>query len=164
MGKQIIGKFDKQCKNIEFFEVISSYKHYTILRKQCSDKYYVYDNYSKLLSEGKNIPNMSIKKCNNQKLLDGFNLTKWNHNCLFFWADSKFVTEYGLPEYDQLVELYRKLIRVKLSQKEILDRLLILKKCTNWLVYIKCYFMTKKHLKLQDKAIRGMIKEFKLIW
>ena len=44
MEKQIVGKFDKKLKKIEFYELIDSYKYFTLLRKQGTDEYYIWDD------------------------------------------------------------------------------------------------------------------------
>lgn len=162
MAQKIVGKFNKDLERIEFYEIMENYKHYTVIRKQGTNTYYIWDNNNSLLSDDLHI--ISIPK-DKKKYIDIINkIQTWYIGVVFFWADSKFVTEYGLPNYDKLVSLYKELINIKGTEIQILKTLVEVKENEGLLNYLKCRAISFRFLRAQKKTIRKLEKEFKLIW
>ena len=109
MGKEIVGNFNKDLSKIEFYEIVDNYKIYTIIRKQATDKYYLYDNKLGVLSEELDITELPEDKNEYDEILK--EKKTWYYGVVFFWADSKFVTEYGAPYYHKLVDIYKEVCR-----------------------------------------------------
>lgn len=162
MAKRIVAKFDKNFDKIEFYEVIKDYKQYTIIKKQGTNEYYLWDNDNSLLSDDLHIISLPednktmsdiIKKC-----------IYWWKGFVFFWADSKFVTEYGLPNYDKLVNIYKELINIKLTELQVEETLQETWKNEGLITYIKVKLLARKLLNAQKQTIKKLEKEFKIIW
>ena len=86
MGKEIVGNFNKDLSKIEFYEIVDNYKIYTIIRKQVTDKYYLYDNKLGVLSEELDITELPKDKNKYDEIL-GVTLASQNQY-------AKRVTEY----------------------------------------------------------------------
>lgn len=162
MAKRIVGKFNKDLEHIEFYEIIDSYKQYTVIRKQGFNKYYVWDNKNSLLSDDLHIVAVPKDKSKYEEILD--NVRTWYIGVVFFWADSKFVTQYGLPNYDKLVNLYKELLNIKATEIQIEDTLAEVRNNEGFISYLKCMFVSRRFLRAQKGTIRRLEKEFKLIW
>lgn len=162
MARKIVGKFDKNLEKIEFYEVIDSYKEYSVIRKQGTNTYFVWDNNNSLLSSDLHIVAIPTDKSKYEHILE--TVQTWYIGVIFFWADSKFVTQYGFPNYDKLVNLYKELINIKNTEIEILHTLMAVKEKEGLLSYIKCKLISYRFLRAQKKTIKKLEKEFKLIW
>lgn len=162
MAQRIVGKFNKDLEKIEFYEIMEDYKHYTVIRKQGTDTYYIWDNKNSLLSEELNIESIPKDKKDYTYILDSINT--WYIGAVFFWANSKFVTQYGLPNYDKLVNLYKELLNIKASEIQIEDTLAEVRNNEGFVSYLKCMFISRRFIRAQKKTIRKLEKEFKLIW
>lgn len=162
MAQKIVGKFNKNLEKIEFYEIIEDYKHYTIIKKQGTNMYYMWDNKNSLLSDELHMPTVPKDKKDYVYIMDA--IKTWYIGVVFFWADSKFVTEYGLPNYDKLVSLYRELINIKGTEIQILNTLMEVKENEGFLNYLKCKAISFRFLRAQKKTIRKLEKEFKLVW
>lgn len=161
-NQQVIGKFNKNLDKIQFYDVVDTFKHYIILRKQGTDKYYAWDNKEKMLSDDLHINNIPSEKKLYEYIID--NSYGWHLGEVMFYADSQFVTDYGLPHYDKLVEIYKHLLGVKKSDCEIKMELEKIRYTESYLVYLKCKIHTKRYLRKQRKIEKELEKEFKLIW
>lgn len=162
MAKRIVGKFNKSIEKIEFYEIVEDYKQYTIIRKQGTKSYYIWDNKNSLLSSNLHIPEVPKDKKDYIYILDS--IRTWYIGIVFFWADSKFVKEYGNPNYDKLVNLYKELINIKATEIQILETLFNVKEKEGLFSYIKCKLISYRFLRAQKKTIRKLEKEFKLVW
>ena len=160
--RQIVGKFNKELSRIEFYEIMDNYKEYTIIRKQGTNSYYAWNNKKKLFSNKLclgSIPQDKTKYENVIKLID-----VWFNKVVFFWATSKFVTEYGLPHYDRLIALYKELIDIKLNDIKLQETLENIRKNEGFLTYLRCRITSYRFITAQRGTIRRLEKEFELIW
>lgn len=156
MAKKIVAKFNETFSEIEFYEIMDNFKQYTILREQGTDNYYLYDNDNALVSE-------RIENINNFK--NDIKYIEWYYGTVFFWADSKFVTEYGLPGYDKLIYLYRELVALRTSEVDIKISLDKIREAGGTIIdYLKCRLVAYRFFKYQKNTIKKLVKEFKLIW
>ncbi|MGM9543526.1 MAG: hypothetical protein ACI3T9_00950 [Romboutsia timonensis] len=162
MAKQIVGKFNKDFSKIEFYEIMDNYKEYTIIRKQGTTDYYAWDNKASFLSDNLHIISIPDNKVLYDKIIE--HVRTWYVGAVFFWADSKFVTEYGLPNYDKLVNIYKELINIKATELEILNTVLECKENESFLTYIRTKMLAYKFLRRQRKTVKELEKEFKIIW
>lgn len=123
MTKRIVGKFKKDLSRIEFYTVIDDYAQYTILEKHTENPIncYVYDNKTSTLGL------VQLKEPQRKDVLRAIkeDTIRWlNENVLFFWADSRFVTEYGAPHYNSLIRLYREILDMRkavVREKQLLE-------------------------------------------
>ena len=92
------------------------------------------------------------------------NCEEWYYELVFFWADSKFVTEYGLPNYEKLVDIYKQLINIKITGFNVQQTLKEVWENENLMVYIKTKLLARKLLKAQKQTVKKLEKEFKIIW
>lgn len=162
MKKEIVAKFNKNLTKIEFYEITDNYKEYTIIRKQGTNEYYAYDNQNGMVSDNLHIISAPTDKTKYKDIIK--NSRMWFYGAIFFWADSKFVTEYGLPNYDKLVSIYKELINVRVSETEILKTLDEVRRKESFFRYLKCRAMSYRFIRIQRKTINRLVKEFKLIW
>lgn len=162
MGKEIVGNFNKDLSKIEFYEIVDNYKIYTIIRKQATDKYYLYDNKLGVLSEELDITELPEDKNEYDKILN--EKRTWYYGVVFFWADSKFVTEYGAPYYHKLVDIYKEVCNIKMNEVELLNTLKSIKVEEDFINYLRCKIIIFRILRSQRKTIKKFVKEFKLIW
>ena len=88
----------------------------------------------------------------------------WFYGVVFFWADSKFVTQYGLPYYDTLIEIYKKLIDLRESEWAIDNDLARVLNNGNIFMYLKYRWIAFLHRRRQKGIIRNLIKELNIIW
>lgn len=161
--KEIVAKFNRDLTKIEFYEIVDNFKRFTILRRQGTDIYYAWDNRNKLFTMNDlNIDGVPFDKEDYYEIFD--NVDNWYCGVVFFWADSKFVNEYGLPHYDKLVNIYKELLNVKNTEVEILNTLAEVKKNEGLIAYLRCRMIANRFLRMQKKSIKKLEKEFKLIW
>ena len=153
-SRQIVGKFNKTLDNIEFYEIIKSFNNYTIIKKINKVEYLLYNEEGYLSKNSyDNIDNM----------INDLDKMEWTEDVLFFWADSKFVTEVYKSNYDILVDLYKNMKVCKRRELELKKELSDLK--TKSLIGYIYYSITLKILnRKQNKSIRKIVKEFKIIW
>lgn len=159
--KKIVGKFNKSLTKIEFYEIVGGYGRYTLLRKQGTTEQYLWDNKRSWLSEElgfDEVPSL----WEYPEIID--NINKWNAGHIFFWATSKFVTEYGLPTYDSLMEIYEQLCSIRLNEINIYQTMQEIRGEANPIQYFKCWLLTKKFLRRQRRTIKDLEREFKVIW
>lgn len=162
MKKKIVGKFNEDFSKVEFYEIIDNYKQYTILRKQGSSTYYVWDNKQRLLSHKLWIIAAPKEKDKYEYIIGSIKM--WYKGIVFFWADSKFVTEHGLPHYDKLIEVYKQLISIKLNDIKMDKTLMDIKDEEGFFTYLKCKLLSFRFLNAQKKTFKKLEKEYKLIW
>lgn len=162
MAKKVVGKFNHNLTKIEFYDIVDNYKHYTILKKQGTKEHYAWDNETSMLSSDLHILVVPENKTLYKMIME--RVHKWYYGDVFFWADSKFVTQYGLPNYDRLVNLYRELLEIKDTEVEILRLLIEVEENESFIDYVKCRWRCSKLLRAQRKTIKKLAKEFKLIW
>ena len=161
MGKKIVGKLDNGFEKIEFYEIVDNYKHFTIIRKQGTSNYYAWDNKLSVLSEKLDI----IYMPEDVELLEDVinNMYVWYPE-VFFWADSKFVTDYGLPHYDKLIDIYIELVNIRITELKIKETIRQCRENDTFINYIKNVMLANKFLRRQKRTVRELEKEFKVIW
>lgn len=161
MGKKIVGKLDNSFEKIEFYEIVDNYKHFTIIRKQGTSNYYAWDNKLSVLSEKLDI----IYMPEDVELLEDVinNMYVWYPE-VFFWADSKFVTDYGLPHYDKLIDIYIELVNIRITELKIKETIRQCRENDTFINYIKNVMLANKFLRRQKRTVRELEKEFKVIW
>lgn len=162
MGKQIVATFNEDFSKIEFYTIVDNYKRYTIIRRSGTDLYYAWDNINSLLSDNLHIITIPEDKEKYIEIIK--NVQTWYIGAVFFWADSKFVTEYGLPNYDKLVDIFKQLVTIKGTEIEILNTVQKCKENESFLNYIRTKILANKFLRRQRKTIKELEKEFKIIW
>ena len=159
--KKIVGKFNKSLTKIEFYEITGSYGRYTLLRKQGTEKQYLWDSKNSLLSEELGFSEVPTF-WEYREIIDNINC--WYAGHIFFWATSKFVTEYGLPGYDMLMDIYNQMLCIRLNEINIMKTMEDIKGEASIISYFKCWLLTKKFLRRQRRTIRDLEREFKVIW
>ena len=162
MAKRIVAKFEKNLDKREFYEVMKDYGDFTIIRKQGTKEYHAWDNKYSVLSDDLHIDGLPEDKDEMFKILD--DCQTWWCGLVFFWADSKFVTEYGLPNYDKLVNIYKEIINIKMTELDIQQTLNEVKEQESFMVYIKTKLLARRLLRAQRNAVRKLEKELKIIW
>lgn len=163
MGKQIVGMFDTDFSKIIFYEIMDNWNEYTILRKQGTNEHYLYNNEYKVFTHQHiHIINIPEDKSKYDKLIDPKQYD-WAMDPVFFWADSRFVTDYGLPGYDKLIELYKNLIEIRYSDFQIAEQLSYAKE-QGWLTWLLTKLQVQRLTRVQKRTLRRLIKEFKVIW
>lgn len=163
MAKQIVGLFDKNFDKIEFYEIEDNWEQFTILRKQGTNKYYLYDNKKRMLTADKfHIISIPEDKSKYKELIQP-DQYQWAIDVVFFWADSKFVTSYGLPGYDRMVEMYKSLVNIRYSDYEVNKQLELAKK-EGVLVWLCAKLSTKRFTWAQQRLLNKIIREYKIIW
>lgn len=162
MGKKIVGKFNEDLTKVEFYEIVDDYKQYTIIKRQGTNKYYAWDNKNSLLSDDLHIITSPDDKELYNKIIE--HEQTWYYGVVFFWADSKFVTEYGFPHYDKLVNIYKELINIKITEIKIKETVRECKENDTFINYIRNVILANKFLRRQRKTIKELEKEFKVIW
>lgn len=160
--KKLVGKFNKDLTKIEFYEIVDNYKHYTILRKQGTKKHFAWDNETSMLSGDLHMIAIPDNKTLYKRIIE--HIQTWCYGDVFFWADSKFVTEYGLPHYHMLVEIYKQMLSIKDSEVDLLRALIDAEENADFITYMKCKWQINRLFKQQNKVVKRMVKEFKLIW
>lgn len=162
MGKEIVAKFNEDYSGIEFYRIEMRYKHYTLISLLGHDHFYIWDNKVKVLSMDF-IGDIPDSKQEFKELIAS--ITSWDYaDYIFFWADSKLVTDFGLPHYNKLLKIYKELIEMRYTRIQFELMLEDLKIEDNWFIYLKYKFLTTIMMIKQNKTIRKCIKEFKLIW
>lgn len=162
MAKRIVAKFNKDFDKIEFYEIMDDYSDFTIIRKQGTQEYYAWDNKYSVLSGNLHIISLPEDRDKMYEILK--NCEEWYYGLVFFWADSKFVTEYGLPNYEKLVDIYKQLINIKITEFNVQQTLKEVWENENLIVYIKTKLLARKLLKAQKQTVKKLEKEFKIIW
>lgn len=162
MGKKIVATFDDNIEKIEFYEVIEDYKEYTIIRKQGKNEFYAWNNKESLFSDNLHIICTPTDKEKYEKILD--NVQTWYIGAVFFWANSKFVTEYGNPNYSKLIGLYKELLNIKRADIQIKNTLQSIRENEGLFNYLKCIISSFRFLRGQRITMRKLEREFKLIW
>ena len=153
MEKQIVGRIIKPGDIIQFFNIVKSYNNLTVIRRSGSEDYYLYKEDGAISVQ--HFPTMG-------ELLECKNI-KWSYNVLFFWADSKFVTEYHSPNRKALIDLYYNLLAVKHRDVEFRE---VVEDCKSrgWFEYMYTLFYYRRMQRRQNRDIRKVVKEFKVIW
>lgn len=163
MEKQIVGVFEGNFEKIIFYEIMDNYNEFTILRKQGTNDYYLYDNDLKAFSPDKfHIIKIPDDK-NKYKDLINTKDYRWCVDAIFFWADSKFVTEFGLPGYNKLLELYGNLIDIRYADFEI-EKELFYAREQGFLTWLITKIRINKVTHSQRKLLKRIVKELKVIW
>lgn len=163
MEKQIVGVFAGDFEKIIFYEIMDNYNEFTILRKQGTNDYYLYNNDLKAFSPDKfHIIKIPDDKKKYEDLINIENY-RWCIDAIFFWADSKFVTEFGLPGYDKLLELYDNLIDIRYADLEI-ERELYMAREEGFFTWLMTKIRIYKITHSQRRLIKRIVKEFKVIW
>lgn len=163
MAKQIVGLFNGNFEKIEFYEIMDNWKEYTVLRKQGTNEYYLYDNNLKAFTKSR-FPIINVPKDKNEyeKLIQP-ECYRWVIDAIFFWADSKIVTNYGLPGYERIMELYKNLIDIRYSDFELQKQLFYARK-ESFFTWLFAKIRVKRLTYDQRKILRKVIKEYKIIW
>lgn len=162
MGKQIVGRFDNKFNKIEFFEVVANYKEYTVLRKQGTKQYFIWDNQYALLSDTIELATEPEKAKDYADIIA--EERDWFYGNVFFWADSKFVSEFGFPHYDELKDIYKQLVKIRHKEHRINETIQQVRNEEGFFTYLKYTAIFKKFMRRQRKSIKMLIKEFKVIW
>lgn len=162
MAKQIVGAFKTDFSGIEFYDVVDNWNEFTIIKHQLSRKYYAWNNKLSILSEDLHIIDIPEDK-NKYKDIISVYQGRWCCDMVFFWADSKFVTEFGLPGYNRLIELYKTLISLRHQDLE-LDEELGKARETGLFNYYMAKFTIWRLGIPRRKMLRKIEKEFKVIW
>lgn len=163
MEKHIVAKFDSKIEKIEFYEIIDNYKYFALLRRQGTDEYYIWDDNFSVLSHKFELEELpKTRKDYKQLFID--TERDWYYGVVFFWADSKFVTEYGMPNYNMLINIYNQLVDLRESEWHINNDLAYIRDNEGIFSYIRCSWMALSHRRRQKPIIKNLEKEFKIIW
>lgn len=164
MAKQIVGTFKTDFSGIEFYDIVDNYKEFTILRHQLTRKYYTWHNRLSLFSDDLHIIDIPKEKEKDkyEDILD-MGKNRWCCDMVFFWADSKFVTDYGLPGYDRLIELFKTLIGIRHQDMEI-GQVLGEAREHSLFNYYLCKFNVWRMSAPKRRMLNKVEKEFKVIW
>lgn len=162
MKNKIVGTFNEDLSKIELYKIIEEYKYFTIIQNITTLKFYAWDNKKKVLSDDLHIIDKPRDKNKYNDIIA--KVRTWYVGTVFFWADSKFVTEYGLPYYDKLVDIYKELITFRISEVEINESLKMIMEEDGIVKYLYFWFITLSYKITKHKSIKKMIKEYKLIW
>lgn len=155
--KQIVAHFNHALNKIIFYAVEDNKGDFTLLRKQGTYDYLVYDNDTNMYTK---ISEEEWKKWSKTSRYDH----NWHYDRVFFWADSAFVTKYGHPDYNLLVETYKHLLNLR--EIDIQNRTQYKKMMyeSNIFSRIKLYLYYKSVIKHQARVVRKEVKGLKVIW
>lgn len=164
MAKQIVGAFKTDFSGIEFYDIVDNWNEFTILKHQLSGKYYAWNNKFSMLSEDMHIIDIPEDKNKYEELIPFKPGFSWCLDMVFFWADSKFVTDYGLPGYEKLIELYKNLISIRHQDFELDNELANIRVNQGlfsfYMASLRLWWMKKD----QRRMLRKIEKEYKIIW
>lgn len=153
--KQIVAHFNETLEKILFYTIEDHNENYTLLRRQGTEEYLVYDKDSNTYAK--------VGRFNTWDKIDIYSL-EWKFDRVFFWADSPFVTKYGSREYDMLIKTYKQLLELReadimnmLKYEELMDTLPLFER-------IKMFFYYKIVIKHQENVVRKQMKGLKIIW
>ena len=153
--KQIVGTFNDEYDKIEFYEVLDSFKGYTVLKKSGAEDYYLYLEAGALSCEHYD---------NKETLIRNLDKVTWDFTKLFFWADSRFVTEYGKENYDILVSLYQSIQMVKLRNLDM-DMVVEEARAKGIFAYLYCkFYIALMNRRQRVVGMKKIIRELKIIW
>lgn len=162
MSKLIIGRFNKDNK-ILFYSVEDSWKHYLIIKSQPSGDYYLYNRANKSLTKQSfRILNVPDDKNIYSSLIHDDHYT-WEYNKVFFEANSPFVDKCGLPEHKVLLKMYRSLehlIATDNQMRKDLEDIYYSHRIYYFILRLKMRYNMFK----QNRALRKVIKEYRIIW
>ena len=82
---------------------------------------------------------------------------------LFFWADSRLITDYGLPKYENLLNIHDSLLLIKKDNMDCEDNIKAMKK-ESFIHYLLLKFIYMLHRANVKIRISSIIKELKIIW
>lgn len=162
MAKEVVGKFNESFESIDFYEIMYRYKRFTLIRQLGTDDYYIWESKNRMLS--KKLTKSEIPRSKKEFDTIFERCQEWYIGLIFFWSDSKLVTEYGLPGYDKLVKLYKELLSTRYGEIMLNQALESLREQEGWLKYL----MYKSRIVFESyrkrRVMRKMEKEFDLIW
>lgn len=153
--KEIVAHFNESLEKILFYTIEDYNKNYTLLRRQGTQEYLVYDNKCNTYAK--------VGKFSTWDKIDIYSL-EWKFDRVFFWADSPFVTKYGSPKYDMLLKTYWQLLVLResniinmLEYANLMETLPLFEK-------IKLFLYYRFIIKYQERAVRRQMKGLKIIW
>lgn len=161
MGKKIVGAFKTDFSMVEFYTIIEDVNEYTVLKKQTTDEICLWNNKTHLFANLGIIK--GVEEIGGWKEFIKNVECNWHYDMVFFWATSKFVTEYGLPGYDLLVDLYKRLIEIRQFDYDYARNIEML---GNYSIIsqFRYRFYIWKVRRHQQKVLNKIIKEFEVIW
>ncbi len=162
MAKEVVGKFNEKFESIDFYEIMFRYKKFTVLRQLGTDDYYIWESKNRMLSRKLNKNEVPTSKAAFEYIFEA--ITEWYVGLIFFWSDSKLVTQYGLPGYDKLVKIYKELLSTRYGEIMLEQALESLKEQDGYFTYLMYKSRTFFEMFRKRRVMRKMEKEFDLIW
>ena len=160
--REIIGKFDADIENIEFYEIMNRYKNFTIIRMLGTDNYYIWEEKNRILSTMISKDQVPRSKEEFDNIFE--NIRDWGLGAVFFWAESKFVTQYGLEGYDKLINLYREMVNCRFSEIMLNRYLESIKQNVGLFQYFLVKLKTLGSSIERKRIMNKLGKEYDLIW
>lgn len=161
---QIVATLRPSDNKAEFYKILFSHKDLTILSKQSTDTYNIYAYNNKTRRTGK-LPiegNLEVDKI--KRLVEiGLKVIWLDYPMLFFWADSRLITDYGLPKYENLLNIHDSLLLIKKDNMDCEDNIKAMKK-ESFIHYLLLKFIYMLHRANVKIRISSIIKELKIIW
>ena len=163
MGK-IVGKFNEELNEIHFYKILLDYKQYTILEKLADEPilYYIYNNKTNRLGKI-HVIKLPKQEVLVSEIIEKDNIQWLTEEQLFFWGDSKFVTQFGYENYERLIEVYKYLLEIRKENRKV-ELVWNELKTSNVIEYLLALISYKNHKRKENKLIRRLKKELQLIW